>query len=72
MYVSLFRRITNKEPPIPSSFSREAKDLVLKLLCKNPSKRLGSGPSGADEIKRHNFFKVSQVTFAEFHLLNRW
>ena len=58
-FLMFFRRITNNEPPIPSSFSRDAKDLVLKLLCKNPSKRIGSGPTGANEIKRHNFFKVS-------------
>jgi ribosomal protein S6 kinase alpha-5 len=65
----LFRRITNKEPPIPSSFSREAKDLIIKLLCKNPSQRLGSGPTGANEIRRHNFFKVRRTTFAGKHKL---
>ncbi|XP_028409650.1 ribosomal protein S6 kinase alpha-5-like isoform X2 [Dendronephthya gigantea] len=51
------KRITTKEPPIPMSFSREAKDFVLRLLAKNPSRRIGSGPTGANEIKKHSFFK---------------
>lgn len=51
------KRITSKEPPIPVSFSKEARDLVLKLLCKNPHLRIGSGASNANEIKKHPFFK---------------
>jgi hypothetical protein len=31
--------------------------LIVSLLNRNPSKRLGAGPEGADEIKRHPFFK---------------
>lgn len=27
------------------------------LLCKDPSKRLGNGPNGAEDIKKHPFFK---------------
>lgn len=51
------KRITSKNPPIPSSFSKEAKDLVLRLLCKDPSARIGSGSTNANEIKKHVFFK---------------
>jgi hypothetical protein len=29
----------------------------VSLLNRNPSRRLGAGPEGADEIKRHPFFK---------------
>ena len=29
----------------------------VQLLQTNPSKRLGSGASGSDEIKGHNWFK---------------
>ena len=29
----------------------------VQLLQTDPSKRLGSGASGSDEIKRHNWFK---------------
>jgi len=36
--------------------SNEAKNLIVHLLNRNPSKRLGAGSDGADEIKRHPFF----------------
>ena len=36
--------------------SEEAKNLIVSLLNRNPSKRLGAGPDGAEEIKRHPFF----------------
>lgn len=35
-----------------------AQDLLKKLLVKDPHKRLGSGPRGAEDIKAHPFFKV--------------
>ena len=37
-------------------FSPEAKDLIQRLLTKDPSRRLGS--QSAEEVKRHAFFKV--------------
>jgi p90 ribosomal S6 kinase len=37
--------------------SAEAKNLIVNLLNRNPSKRLGSGPDGPNEIKRHPFFE---------------
>ena len=42
---------------IPASLSEECKNLIVSLLNRNPSKRLGAGPEGAEEIKRHPFFK---------------
>lgn len=36
-------------------FSKYAKDLLEKLLERNPAKRLGA--NGVDEIKNHKFFK---------------
>jgi serine/threonine protein kinase len=36
--------------------SSEAKNLIVNLLNRNPSKRLGAGQDGAEEIKRHPFF----------------
>jgi serine/threonine protein kinase len=41
---------------LPVSMSNDAKNLIVHLLNRNPSKRLGAGPDGADEIKRHPFF----------------
>ncbi|XP_030896306.1 ribosomal protein S6 kinase alpha-5 isoform X2 [Mirounga leonina] len=34
-----------------------AKDLIQRLLMKDPKKRLGCGPRDADEIKEHLFFQ---------------
>lgn len=36
--------------------SDEAKDLLAKILVKDPKKRLGGGPRDADEIKEHPWF----------------
>lgn len=40
----------------PAIFSAEAEDLCRRLLQRDPTKRLGSGPSGAEEIKAHPWF----------------
>lgn len=37
--------------------SLEARDLIFKLLNRNPKKRLGAGERDADELKEHQFFK---------------
>lgn len=42
---------------IPDYVTKEANDLIRKLLVINPKKRLGSGPGGADKIKNHSYFK---------------
>lgn len=41
---------------MPVSMSQEAKNLIVHLLNRNPSKRLGAGAGGAHEIKMHPFF----------------
>ena len=41
----------------PSILTKEAKDLIQKLLVVDPTKRLGSGPNGSVNIKNHSFFK---------------
>ena len=42
---------------IPASLSTEAKNLIVALLHRNPSKRLGGGTIGAEDIKQHAFFE---------------
>lgn len=39
-----------------------AQDLLRRLLCKDPKKRLGAGPQGAQEVKNHPFFQVRLLT----------
>lgn len=52
---TLFSNILNNEIEVPEDVSNEAKDLIRKLLCKDPKKRLGF--NGAHEIKQHPWFK---------------
>jgi ribosomal protein S6 kinase alpha-5 len=48
------KRILKSQPPMPRLFSKNAKDFILKLLNKTPSKRLGA--NGSAEVKSHPFF----------------
>ncbi|XP_067153034.1 ribosomal protein S6 kinase alpha-5 isoform X7 [Apteryx mantelli] len=51
------RRILKSEPPYPQEMSTLSKDIIQRLLMKDPKKRLGCGPTDADEIKQHPFFQ---------------
>ncbi|XP_062901177.1 ribosomal protein S6 kinase alpha-5 isoform X1 [Mobula hypostoma] len=51
------KRILKSDPPYPPEIGPLAKDIMKKLLVKDPKKRLGSGPGGAEEIKSHPFFQ---------------
>lgn len=52
------KRILKSDPPYPQEMSELVKDLIRHLLMKNPKKRLGCGPAGSDEIKKHPFFQT--------------
>ena len=52
----LFHNIINGPLKLPKSISTEAKNLMVSLLNRNPTRRLGSGPDGALEIMKHPFF----------------
>merc|ERR1719411_1520851 len=47
------------------NISSEARDLLLGLLVKDPARRLGGGPSDAQEIKSHPFFDSIDWTSLE-------
>jgi len=51
----LFEDIKETAPMIPNHFSKNMKDLITKLLEKDPTKRLGY--NGADEIQKHPAFQ---------------
>lgn len=55
------RRILSIHPPIPEDASIEVKDFICQLLTKDPSRRLGGGPSDSEELKQHPFFKVRLI-----------
>ena len=50
------KRILNLEPMMPDFLTPDVKDFILRLLIKDPRKRLGGGPLDAEEVKRHKFF----------------
>uniref|UniRef100_A0AAG5CT25 non-specific serine/threonine protein kinase n=1 Tax=Anopheles atroparvus TaxID=41427 RepID=A0AAG5CT25_ANOAO len=41
---------------MPENLSPEAQSLLRALFKRNPLNRLGAGPNGIDDIKRHEFF----------------
>ncbi|XP_033271533.1 ribosomal protein S6 kinase alpha-4 isoform X2 [Orcinus orca] len=51
------RRILKCSPPFPPRIGPVAQDLLQRLLCKDPKKRLGAGHQGAQEVKNHPFFQ---------------
>ncbi|KAL4630406.1 ribosomal protein S6 kinase alpha-5-like [Arapaima gigas] len=51
------RRILKSEPPFPKDMGPLARNIIQHLLVKDPVKRLGSGPSGADDVKKHPFYQ---------------
>lgn len=52
----MYRMIVTQDVDFPAYISPVAKDLISKLLTKDPEKRLGNGPSDSEEIKAHPFF----------------
>lgn len=53
----LQQRIIQEKVKLPPYLSSEVHTLLRGLLQKDPLKRLGSGPSGGDEIKKHKWFR---------------
>jgi len=53
---SLFKKITNEVVRLPIDLSSEAKQILSKLLEKDPAQRLGSGHLDFMEIKDTSFF----------------
>lgn len=41
---------------MPENLSPEAQSLLRALFKRNPQNRLGAGPNGIEDIKRHEFF----------------
>lgn len=54
----IFQKIKNLEYTIPEEFPQVGKDILEKLLCLHPEKRLGSQTTGGIQaIKEHPFFE---------------
>jgi len=53
----MYEKIIRAKLTFPEYLSPEAKSLLTGLLDRDPKTRLGSGPTDAEEIKNHPFFK---------------
>lgn len=53
----LFNNIQRGTLKIPKTLSEEAKDVIKRLVIRDPNKRLGAGKRDAEEIKDHPFFR---------------
>ncbi|KAI3947065.1 hypothetical protein MKW92_023787 [Papaver armeniacum] len=53
----IFQRIIARDIKFPEYFTKEARDLIDKLLDTDPSQRPGAGPDGYASLKAHPFFK---------------
>ncbi|KAL6954911.1 non-specific serine,threonine protein kinase [Sarracenia purpurea var. burkii] len=51
------QKIMKDKIKLPAFLSSDAHSLLKGLLQKDPSKRLGNGPKGSDEVKCHKWFK---------------
>ncbi|XP_023293563.2 chromosomal serine/threonine-protein kinase JIL-1 [Lucilia cuprina] len=51
------RRIQKVDPVLPPTLGENVKDFILKMLHKDPKKRLGGNSRNAAEIKNHPFFR---------------
>jgi len=52
----LFKNIEEAPLKLPKILSPELKNLLVQLLARKPEKRLGGGPSDAEEVKSHPWF----------------
>lgn len=50
----MYKKILQDPLRFPDGFDRDAKDLLIGLLCRDPKRRLGY--NGSEEIKTHPFF----------------
>ena len=63
----IYEKILSGRLTYPSHFDRHAQDLIKKLLTPNKASRLGNLRGGADDVKKHRWFKGVDWT----RLLNR-
>ena len=58
-----YHKITRGKYKMPTTFQREVKDFISRLLMHNPASRLGCSWGGSSEVSGHDFFK--SVNFKE-------
>ena len=57
-HVKMFEKILAHEPEFSDHVPAKLRNVIGKLLDKNAYQRLGAGAGGAEDVKKHPFFKV--------------
>lgn len=52
-----FQKVMARDFVMPDHFSEETQSIINQLLDMDPKKRLGTGPEGHKELKKHPFFE---------------
>jgi len=55
--VAIYTKILNGQVKFPSGMELYAKDLIKRFLMRDVSQRLGNLEGGAEDVKRHRFFR---------------
>ncbi|KAJ2712525.1 hypothetical protein H4R19_002706 [Coemansia spiralis] len=55
--LQIAKNIAKMKVHYPNYITPDAKDLIIRLLRKQPAKRIGFGPRGIENIKNHRFFR---------------
>lgn len=53
----IYDSIIASEPSFPTNMTTETASLIQSLLTKDPTRRLGSGTNGSNEVMAHAFFR---------------
>ena len=53
---------------LPPYLTPDARDLIRKFLKRQVNQRLGAGPTDADSIKTHPYFKVTLLKISTTQL----
>lgn len=68
--MTLFNDICREQPfPLPDKCTDEVRDLVDRLLVKDPTQRIGSLAKGSREIKMHPWFQELDLPKARERML---
>jgi len=54
---TVYSDVINQRPDVPQHFDPHGKELIHKLLTKERSKRIGSSKNGAEDIKKHKWYR---------------
>lgn len=53
----MFQKILHGKLVFPNDMSSNTRDIIEKLLQRDPALRLGSGPTDSEEVKAHQYFE---------------